>query len=152
LILEAALGFISHYWYPNIFSYHFILGVFVAVFVAFLHTIVMFHFVGSGKEMKEAVALLGGEPEIIKDIKHFKARVFPFAFFSILLTIAAEVIGGGVDTGAIPSIVHLILAIGAVILNFIAFPIEYKILKKNLILIDLLDKKLLERGLTLDKK
>ena len=140
LITEAVLGFILPYNFA-LLGYHILLGVFVAIFICLTHTAVMFHFIGSGKEIKEVVQFLGGEPQVIKEIRIFKMRVFPGATFAMLFTIAAVVIGGGVHTGSIPTPVHTTLAIIAIALNFFSFRIEYKILKKNLELIDLLMKR-----------
>lgn len=141
LIAECAMG-ISHHWTDQFRSYHFLLGIFMAFFLCLIHTSVMFHFIGSGKEMKEALELIGKDQEVLSTIRMFKARVFPFAFFAMLVTMAAAILGGGADTRKIPGWLHSGPAVVAVALNLWAFLIEYRFLKKNLELINILDRRL----------
>ena len=44
---------------PEILTWHMLLGVFVGVYICILHVMIMFHFIGSGKEIKQAIAVLG---------------------------------------------------------------------------------------------
>lgn len=151
LITEAVFGFTLHANF-SLIRYHILLGVFIAIFVCLAHTMVMFHFIGSGKEIKEVVEFLGGEPQVIKDIRQFKMRVFPGATFAMLFTIAAEVIGGGVHTGRVSPYTHLAIAAIAIALNLFSFQVEYKVLKKNLELIDILVKKYNELTKKVDRE
>jgi hypothetical protein len=146
LVGEFALGIVTAHVNPSLkqtlFSYHFIGGVFVAMFVCLLHVMVMFHFIGSGKEIKEAVVVLGGDADVVKRVRRFKAVVFPFATFAPIFTGAAEILGGGAHTGALPGWVHWSVGLFAILFNLFAFPIEYNALKMNLELLDEVDLKI----------
>jgi len=119
-------------------------GVFLATFVCVLHVMVMFHFVGSGKELKEAAEVLGGDAEIFRRVRRFKAQSFPYATFAPLVTGAAVILGGGAHTGAVPGWAHWGLGAAALALNLVSFPVEYRALKANLELLAEVDRRLKE--------
>ena len=136
-LLLIAAGVSGFYAVPGpqsqSFLIHFLLGCFGAIMALFVHSMVMFYFIGSGKGMKDAL----DEFEIANDseyrlrIRFFKKTVFPKAFFSILLTLAAGIIGGGVASGMIDHWIHLWVTLAAIALNLFAFPDEYKYVKEN---------------------
>lgn len=131
---------------PELISWHLMLGVFAAIYLCGLHTLTMFHLIGTGKEMKEqAQALRDHYAEILDYVRGFKKQVFPLATVTMLVTIAAEVVGGGVHTRALPSIVHQSLAGAAFALNLWTFWVEHRAVKQNLILMYIVDSKLAER-------
>lgn len=130
---------------PELIPLHLMLGVFAAIYLCGLHTLTMFHLIGTGKDMKEqALVLKDHYAEILDYVKGFKKQVFPLATITMLVTIAAEVVGGGVHTRALPSLVHQSLVGAAFVLNLWAFWVEYRAVKQNLILMFIVDSKLAE--------
>lgn len=132
---EGTLGFFSR-GRADVFSWHFTGGVLVALFICAVHTIVMFHFIGSGSELKDLALLLGRDASIYDRVRKFKSVVFPGATFSMLVTIAAEVAGGAVHAGVTFPLVHGGLVAIALTLNLYTFYVEYVTLKANEALID----------------
>ena len=120
---------------------HLITGVITAIYVSILHVMVMFHFIGSGKEMKEALEVLGGDAEVIQRLRRLKMQVMPSATFAPMLFGAGVILGGGAHTGTLPGWVHWSLGGAGILLNLYAFPIEYRCLVANLELLREVDEK-----------
>lgn len=140
LLGEVGLGIaISRFGAKGLLSIHLLVGVFAAIFICLLHTVTMFHLIGSQKEMKEEARNLPEFAEIMQAIRLLKMRVFPLATITILATIAAAVSGGGAHTRAWPKLVHQILVAGAFVLNAWTFYVEYLGVRANLILMNLID-------------
>jgi hypothetical protein len=132
---EGVLGFVSA-GRPGLFKAHFIGGVGVALLVCALHVVVMFHFIGSGAELKDLARLLGGDAGIVRATVRFKARVFPFSTLSILTVIAAEVAGGAVHSRFAPQVLHQGLVALAFLLVSATLWLEHQTLVLNERLID----------------
>lgn len=126
----------------GLFTWHMLLGVGVGTLAAVLHIMTMFHFIGSGREIKDHAAILGDKAAIVKEVRRFKALTFPFATFAPVVTGAAVILGGNAHRHVIawlPGWSHWVLALAALALNLVAFPIEYRCLKLNLQLINQVD-------------
>ena len=132
---EGALGFASP-GRPDLFKVHFFGGVLVAVMVCALHVIVMFHFIGSGSELKDMARLLGGQNDIVRRVARFKGMVFPFSTCSILVIIAAEVAGGAVHAQSAPHLLHQGLVALSFVLVCYTLWLEHMTLLQNEALID----------------
>jgi hypothetical protein len=107
-----------------------------------IHIMTMFHFIGSGKEIKEAVEVLGGDAEVVRRLRSFKMRTSGLATLAPAVTGAAVILGGGAHTGALPGWVHWGLGLLALAVNLVAFPVEYRTLKANLDLIREVDRRI----------
>ncbi len=118
---------------------HVTLALFGAVMMLFGHSMTIFYFVGTGVRMKELVAEHGITEDLVTPTKRFKMKVFPFATMAMLITMITFIIGGGVDTGTVPSWVHLALATVALILNFMAMNKELWAINANVRLFDHLE-------------
>lgn len=118
---------------------HVLLAIFAAFLVLFGHSMTMFYFIGTGIRMKELVAEHEIQEDLITPTKIFKKRVFPFATMAMLVTMITFIIGGGVDTGRVPSWGHLLLALVATVLHFIAMQKEAVAISANVRLFDRLD-------------
>ncbi len=136
---EFVLGLLSGPERLTVFHVHMLGGVFLATFVCVIHVMVMFHFIGSGKELKEAAEILGENADIYILVRRFKAQTFPYATFAPIVTGAAVVMGGGAHSGALPGWIHWVIGLAALALNAVAFPIEYRALRANLQLLQEVD-------------
>jgi hypothetical protein len=123
-------------------SQHFLFGLFTTFLVTLSQSMTMFYFIGTGKQVKELATNLTGGQELIRRTKVFKARVFPPALWAMLFTMAAMILGGGVDTRVIPSFIHLILALLALYYNIVAFVREAKYMIEHNTLMEELDRML----------
>jgi hypothetical protein len=113
---------------------HLALGVVLGIYLCVLHVMVMFHFIGSGKEMKEASALLGENADVLQRLRRLKMQVMPSATFAPVLFGAGVILGGGAHTGSLGdwAWVHWALGLAGMLVNFRAFPVEYRALVANL--------------------
>ena len=134
IVGEGVLGYLTRHHNEGLIGWHMIGGIFVGVYVCILHIMVMFHFIGSGKELKEAAKVLGDDSEVIKRVSKFKQLVFPYATFAPILIGASVILGGEAQMNVlgIGGWIHWTLGLGGLVLNLIAFPIEYRALKANL--------------------
>jgi hypothetical protein len=105
---------------------------------------VMFHFIGSGKEIKEAVAVLGGDAEVVRRLRRLKMQVMPGATFAPVLYGAGVILGGGAHTNLLGdwAWIHWGLGVAGMALNFWTFPVEYRCLVANLELLREVDEKI----------
>lgn len=140
------LGVAGHFVDPetSFFQIHFWVGVSAAIYLCGLHTIVMFHFIGTGADVKEAAAILGGDAEAIARTRRMKAIVFPLSTFSMLAIITGEMLGGGAHSGAIPAWGHALAAWFAVLLNLWTLWIEHRTLIANRDLLDHVQRRMQE--------
>jgi len=143
ILAEVGLGIaISRFDAHSLITVHLLTGIFAAIFICLLHTVTMFHLIGTQKDMKDASKDLPEHGEIVQAIRALKSRIFPIATLAIAVTIAAEVSGGGAHTGDWPSWIHPTLAVLALVVNAYAFAMEYIGVKANLILLNLVDYRL----------
>ncbi|MBI4564636.1 MAG: hypothetical protein HY716_08110 [Planctomycetes bacterium] len=124
------------------FTWHMLTGIFLGTLCCVVHIMTMFHFVGSGKEIKEAAEVLGDDHDLARQVRRFKAQTFPWATFAPIVTGAAVILGGGAHMRAFPGWIHWAVGGAALALNLMAFPIEYKALRANLDLIEEVDRRL----------
>lgn len=115
----------------NMVFVHFTLGVGTAIYLCALHTMVMFHFIGTGAEVREAAQLLGGHAEAVRTVRRLKARLFPLATLAMLAVIGAQMLGGGAHAGAVAGPVHGLVAWGAGLLNLYILWVEHGALRAN---------------------
>src|ERR1043166_8719803 len=141
---EVGLGIAAKRVGPQFIVPHLILGVLLGIYVALLHIMVMFHFIGSGKEMKEAMAVLGEDADLVRQLQRLKMVVSPLATFAPLLFGAGVIVGGGAHEKTLGSWAWIHWAIGAagIALNLYAFPIEYRALVTNLQILREVDERL----------
>jgi divalent metal cation (Fe/Co/Zn/Cd) transporter len=144
LLAEFALGVLTRRVQPALVGWHLAFGVFVAIYVCVLHVMVMFHFIGSGKEMKEHARILGDHAEILRRLRRLKMQVMPAATFAPVFIMAGAILGGGAHTKALGgwAWIHWALALAGLLLNLYVFPIEYRCLKANLELLHEVDERI----------
>ena len=117
-------------------SDHFMFGLFATFIVTLSHSMSMFYFIGTGKQVKDLLESHPQAGEFIQRTRVFKSETSPAATMAILFTMAAWIIGGGVDTRVVPTWIHTVLALLALISNLVAFVREAKCMSQNNILLD----------------
>jgi hypothetical protein len=150
MVVQVALGVLTRRPYllgldpaNSLLGLHLAFGVILGIYLSVLHVMVMFHFIGSGKEMKEAAALLGDKADLLQELRRLKMRVMPSATFAPMLYGAGVILGGGAHTKALGdwAWIHWALGAAGMLLNFYAFPIEYRCLVANLELLKQVDER-----------
>ena len=117
---------------------HFLFGFFTTFLVTLSQSMTMFYFIGTGKQVKDLVANHPSGKEFIQRTKVFKAKFFPSSLWAMLFTMATMILGGGVDTGVIPPLIHTLLAAAALYFNAASFwkgaryMIEHNVLMQEL--------------------
>lgn len=115
---------------------HFLFALFATLVAVLAQCMSMFYFIGTGKQVKD---LLGSHPErepFIQRTREFKSKVFPPATLAITFTMAAWIVGGGVDTRVLPVWTHTSLALLALATNVFAFLREFRYMSQNNALLD----------------
>lgn len=112
-------------------SSHALLGLVTSFYVVLVHTISMFHLIGSGKELKGVSAELQEHGEVVAILAAFKKKCFPLSTIAIVCTVFAVLTGGGAHTKLWMTSLHPLSAIAAVIVNLYAFVIEYRVVRLN---------------------
>jgi len=118
---------------------HYVLGMAASMFTCFIHVLVLFYLIGTGKDIRDAVE---GAPDLMETYvpltRRLKRRVFPAACFAIALMVVATLMGGEVhsrllaaDGGrtlpvrGVPAWwVHLVFVALALLVSAIAFQAE----------------------------
>jgi len=125
------------------------LGVLTGVYTCLTHSIVMMHFMGSGKGIKEAVDghQLPNDPQdgYVRRTRKFKARSSPCATFSCIFIIAAVWLGGWTHTspGNYSAFLwHRWFTWFAVVYNLYSFRVEYKVICENTAMIQDINNKI----------
>jgi hypothetical protein len=125
---------------------HQAMGVLTGIYTCLVHSIVMMHFMGSGKGIKEAVEThaLPDDPETgySRRTRKFKARTSPVATFGSLFIIIAVWLGGWMDTsrGNVTAWQwHRWFTWFAVAYNLYAFRVEYRAIAENTAMIREID-------------
>jgi len=128
----------------KLFTWHMLGGVFLGTLVCVVHIMTMFHFIGSGKELKEAGEALGEANEMAARVRRFKVQTSGIATLAPVVTGAAVILGGMAHMKPELGLgwIHWSLGLLALAVNLVAFPVEYRALKANLDLIQEVDRKL----------
>ena len=99
-------------------------GVFSTLVTLLAHSMTMFYLIGKGKAVREAATDGGLSPEFYGTVARVRRPVFSIATVAMTLTMATAILGGGVDTGAIPAGIHSVLAFSAIVVNILALRTE----------------------------
>lgn len=125
-------------------------GVLTGIYTCLVHSIVMMHFMGSGKGIKEAVEThsLPNDPETgyVRRTRKFKGRTSGLATLSCLLTIGVVWLGGAKDVGMLKGMTHAWTAYFVVAFNLYAFRVEYRVIKENTDMIREIDASIATKG------
>ena len=112
---------------------HWQVALWTVLLVLMAHTLVMFYFLATGKQLKTVMQSSGREAnrQHLSDLRLIKNKVFPWIMAALFSTIATFVVGGGVLVGAVPRLVHLVLAIIAAISNLVGVVLEIRYIQRN---------------------
>jgi MFS family permease len=114
---------------------HFTVALITAIFTCVTHSVVMIHFMGTGKGIKEAVETysLPNDPQTgyVRRTKKFKARTSGLATLAPFLIIITTWLGAAHHTGRMGLLWHAVLAYFSVVFNLYAFVVEYRVIREN---------------------
>lgn len=110
--------------------WHVRVGLFAAIFVCFVHSVVFIGLLGAGLGIKRAIDEHGLREETKGELYRIKMRAFPPSMLCALATIVTAVLGGAALTGSGP-LAHSAAAGAALVLNLVTFPIVVRQLGEN---------------------
>lgn len=116
--------------------FHFSLGLIAVISTLITHCWVFFYFIGTGQGIREGVLEHKLDRAHIRTTKKFKAKVFPFALFSMIFAIVAAILGAGVQVQKVNRLWHEALVYLTIGFNLFTFYQEARIMKKNEKLMD----------------
>ena len=100
------------------------------------HSMMMFYLIGKGKAVKDAMAEGGLAGDQYRRIARVRKPVFSIGTLAMTVTMIAAILGASVDTGSLPSIVHAMIAYGAIACNVAALRIEIAALTESSRIVD----------------
>jgi len=110
---------------------HILLALATVIIGLFSQSMTMFFFIGTGKELKDKAKGASDEPTVVSDTKRFKTKVFPIAFYSMMVLMLTFILGGGVHTGTLPVWTHSILSLISAAFFARAYWIELHAMNEN---------------------
>ena len=117
-------------------SRHITFGIFSSLLTLLAHSMMMFYFIGKGRAVKDAMAEGGLTGDFYRRIAAVRKPVFSIGTLAMVVTMIAAILGGGVDTGVLPPMVHATIAYGAVACNLAALKIEIDALGSSSRIVD----------------
>ncbi len=121
----------------SLYLTHFVLGLFTAVAVLLIHCLAITYFLGTGRWVKEVCLAydLPDErwPRQTRDLKRHNT---PYAILAMLITIATAAAGAGRQNFDWPAWLHAALAGTTLVVNAVAWVIEYRNMRTNLRILD----------------
>ena len=112
-------------------SRHISFGIFSTMVTLLAHSMMMFYLIGKGKAVKDAMVEGGLQGNFYNRIARARKPVFSIATLAMAVTMVTAIVGASVDTGVLPSIVHAMIAYGAVACNIAALKIEISALTQS---------------------
>ena len=91
-------------------SRHISFGIFSTMVTLLAHSMMMFYLIGKGKAVKDAMVEGGLQGNFYSRIARARKPVFSSGTLAMAVTIVAAVLGASADTGALPVIVHGMIA------------------------------------------
>jgi hypothetical protein len=117
-------------------SRHIAYGIFSTLIMLLAHSMMMFYLIGKGKAVKDAMAEHSVAGDFYRRIAVARKPVFSIATLAMVVTMVAAIMGASVDTGALPPIVHAMIAYGAIACNLAAVKIEIAALIESSRIVD----------------
>jgi hypothetical protein len=117
-------------------SRHITFGIFSSLLTLLAHSMMMFYFIGKGRAVKDAMTEGGLTGDFYRRIAAVRKPVFSIGTLAMVVTMIAAILGGGVDTGVLPPMVHATIAYGAVACNLAALKVEIDALGSSSRIVD----------------
>ena len=131
LIASAVLGYFLQGPIGPEMQRHVLVSLASSLLILFSHCWIMFYLIGTGKAIKDTVKEYGMDAAIIEETKRFKNESYPSMMLAMTLTMATFILGGGAATGSLPSWVHHILFLAALVVQLRSLWIEKRVLDEN---------------------
>lgn len=96
---------------------HTTVGIFATLITLLAHSMTMFYLLGKGRAIREAATEGGLTGAHYAAVARARRPVFSVGMLALALTMTTAIIGAGVDTGAVPTVVHTLLAAAAIAAN-----------------------------------
>jgi hypothetical protein len=137
----------------DIYIIHFCIGLFTALAILLVHSMIFTYFLGTGRWVKEVcIAYKLADQVLPKLTRELKREVFPAALFAMLIAIATSAAGAGRQLEEWHWSIHMVLALATLGINLWAFTVEYRCVSINAGVIEAVleevDRIRAERGLT----
>lgn len=139
----------ANHWSAN---WLFSLGVLTGIYTCLTHSIVMMHFMGSGKGVKEAVEThqLPNDPQTgyVRRTRRFKGQTSGHATLSCILIMVVVWLGGWTQTSPGNPVAfqwHRWFAYFTVAYNLYAFWVEYRVIRENTAMIHEIDAQIVQQ-------
>jgi FtsH-binding integral membrane protein len=146
--IAAGLGLQLHSTQAETWKeWHIRAGLFVAIFICFVHSLVFIHLLGTGLGIKRAIEEHHLPEDAKAELYRFKMRSFPPAFGSMVATIVTAILGGAaLQPGGSPTL-HLAFAGVALVANLLTFPVVVRQLGLNEAVLRRCEQQVKERSL-----
>jgi hypothetical protein len=112
-------------------SRHISFGIFSTMVTLLAQSMRIFYLIGKGKAVKDAMKEHSVSGDFYRRIAAARKPVFSIATLAMAVTMVTAIVGASVDTGVLPSIVHAMIAYGAVACNIAALKIEVSALTQS---------------------
>lgn len=116
---------------------HLLLGFFTAVLCVATQTLLILFMIVTGRVLKSAMRSRALPAEFLEELNRFFAQraAYPLAVFAAFTATAAAVLGYGRFIG-VPPAVHMLIGLGAILLNLVALGQGLRALRANQALLD----------------
>lgn len=123
-------------------SRHVLLGIFSTMITMLAHCMMMFYFIGKGKAVKEAMAEGHLTGDYYERLTVARTPVFSVGSLAMGVTMIAAIMGATADTKLLPSVVHGMIAYGAIACNLAAAKVEVDAITESTRIIDEVNRRL----------
>ena len=116
---------------------HLLLGLVASIACVATQTLLILFMIVTGRVLKAAIASRSLPREFLDELNLFFARrrAYPLALLGAVTAVATAVLGYGSLIG-VPSLVHVTLGLGTVVLNLVLLPLGLRTLRSNQDLLD----------------
>lgn len=132
LLATLIAGLAHHFGWAVHKETHILLGIFATVLVLFAHSTTIFYFIGTGSYVKKLFHEEAVAQSLWDRTRAFKKRLFPWILCGMVTIGATFILGGAVDTGHLPPLVHLGMALVAVVVNYVTVKQEIPLMAESI--------------------
>ncbi|MFO0946891.1 MAG: hypothetical protein U1D30_13260 [Planctomycetota bacterium] len=118
------------------FRYHFLMGLFTALFTMLVHCMVFTYFLGTNRWVKEATVAYSLDGVLLAESRRLRGRAFATAMVSMLLVVATIATGAGAHTRTWPTWLHQVVPATTYLFMFVAYWIEIHAIEQHIQLTD----------------